>query len=62
MSHLKHVAIPGKGKKMVKVRKKDLIRPTSNDCISYFSEKHEREISLRQEELKLRKQELDLQA
>ena len=37
-------------------------RSTSNDCISYFSEKHEREISLRQEELKLRKQELDLQA
>ena len=37
-------------------------RSTSNDYISYFSEKHEREISLRQEELKLRKQELDLQA
>ena len=37
-------------------------RSTSNDYISYFSEKHEREISLRQEELKLRKQEFDLQA
>ena len=30
-------------------------RSTSNDFISYFSEKHEREISLRQEELKLKK-------
>ena len=38
-------------------------KSTSNDFISYFSEKHEREISLRQEELKLKKkQELDLQA
>ena len=37
-------------------------RSTSNDFISYFSEKHEREISLRQEERKLKKQELDLQA
>ena len=38
-------------------------RSTSNDFISYFSEKHEREISLRQEELKLKKkQELDLEA
>ena len=37
-------------------------KPTSKDFISYFSEKHEREISLRQEELKLKKQELDLQA
>ena len=37
-------------------------RSTSNDFISYFSEKHEREISLRQEELELKKQELDLQA
>ena len=37
-------------------------RSTSNDFISYFSEKHEREISLRQEELKLKKkQELDLE-
>ena len=30
-------------------------RSTSNDFISYFSEKHEREISLGQEELKLKK-------
>ena len=38
-------------------------RSTSNDFISYFSEKHEREISLRQEELKFKKkQELDLEA
>ena len=38
-------------------------KSTSNDFISYFSEKHEREISLRQEELKLKKkQELDLEA
>ena len=37
-------------------------RSTSNDFISYFSEKHKREILLRQEELKLKKQELDLQA
>ena len=37
-------------------------RSTSNDFISYFSKKHEREISLRQGELKLKKQEFDLQA
>ena len=38
-------------------------RSTSNDFISYFSEKHERETSLRQEELKFKKkQELDLEA
>ena len=45
-----------------KFAKKWSRRSTSNDFISYFSEKHEREISLRQEELKLKKQELDLQA
>ena len=37
-------------------------RSTSNDYISYFSEKHERETPLHQEKLKLKKQELDLQA
>ena len=37
-------------------------RSISNDFIYYFSEKHEKEISLRQEELKSKKQELDLQA
>ena len=35
---------------------------TSSDSMSYFSERHEREISLRQGKLKLKKQELDLQA
>ena len=37
-------------------------RSTFSDFISYFSEKHDREILLRQEELKLKRQELDLQA
>ena len=37
-------------------------RSTSHDYISYFTEKHEKEHSLRQEELKLKKQELDLQS
>ena len=44
----------------MKVRKKGSRRLTSNDFISHFSESHERGISLRQEELKLKKkQEID---
>ena len=58
MSHWKHLARPGKGKKMIQRSR----RSSSNDFISYSSEKHEVEMSLRQEELKLKKQELDLQA
>ena len=46
----------------VKFRKKRSPRSTSNDFMSYFYEKHEREISSCQEELKLKKQEFDLKA